>query len=241
MDLRPSQVDSARFGLRIGRVTLEDDDTTTAARLPAAFVASDLDVLVVRYPAAAVGHCARLLHPDVEVIHADTLLYFGGEADVVGTEGSPLALADDATVDAHLADAVRSIFAGYRNHYAANPRVDASRVAEGYVEWAEGHRGTPSEHVTALAVPEDGSLAAVAAYTTTPSELSIGLAGVAPHHRRRGVYQRLLDAVCTEGRARGIDRVVISTQSHNLGPQRAWARRGWLPEGAVQTVHLNRR
>jgi ribosomal protein S18 acetylase RimI-like enzyme len=240
MDLRPSQVDSARFGLRIGRTRLEDDDGSAATRLSAAFHASDLDVLIVRYPATAVGHFARLLQPGVEVIHADTLVYFGGDARAAGGGGPPLAPADEATLDVHLADAVRSIFAGYRNHYAANPRVDASRVVEGYVEWTEQHRNTPSAHVIALADPQDGSLAAVAAFTTSPSEISVGLAGVAPQHRRRGVYQRLLDAVSAEGHARGIDRVVISTQSHNLGPQRAWARRGWLPEGAVQTVHLCR-
>jgi ribosomal protein S18 acetylase RimI-like enzyme len=114
-------------------------------------------------------------------------------------------------------------------------------VVEGYVEWAGSHRASPTTSVTALEDADDGSIAAVAASTFSPSEASIGLAGVAPRFRRRGVYQRLLDAVAEEARSRGLDRVVISTQAHNLAPQRAWARRGCLPEAGVHTVHLGRR
>jgi GNAT superfamily N-acetyltransferase len=240
MDLHLSDVDSARFGLRIGRFSLGLEDTSVSP-LSAAFLASDLDLLVVRYPAAAVGHFAKLLHPELDVIHADTLLYFAGDTRPFGTDAPDLPVADGALVDTQLTTAVRTIFADYRNHYAANPAVDASLVVEGYVEWAEGHQAGSATAVVALEDPAGRSLAAVAAVTYAESEVEIDLAGVAPRFRRRGVYQQLLDAVVVTAAEGGIGRVVISTQAHNLGPQRAWARRGWLPSAAYQTVHLLRR
>jgi ribosomal protein S18 acetylase RimI-like enzyme len=234
-----SELDSARFGVPIGRVVMPADEQLPAD-LPRRFLASQLDVLVVRYPAAEVGAFAAMVQPGVAVIHADTLLYYGWRV----RGGPPTELPAGYTVASGplepslLADTTAAIFDGYRNHYAANPLVAAEQVVAGYVDWAGRHLGTSDAAV--LAIAHQGDLVAVAAVSFHGDELEIDLAGVVPAHRRRGIYDALLSLVEEEARRRSLAEVVISTQAHNLAPQRAWARRGWLPQGAFQTVHLVR-
>ncbi len=83
-----------------------------------------------------------------------------------------------------------------------------------------------------------GTLAAI---TIDGDTTEIDLAGVAPSHRGRGVYQQLLDKFARIGQSARCERMRISTQLSNLPPIRAWTRRGWLPEDIVETVHLIRR
>ncbi|MEU4832515.1 GNAT family N-acetyltransferase [Streptosporangium sp. NPDC023615] len=66
------------------------------------------------------------------------------------------------------------------------------------------------------------------------------LAGVVSRARGRGLYGHLLAAVEERVLARGGREVVISTQGHNTGVQRAWARYGFEPVHAFLTVHLIR-
>jgi GNAT superfamily N-acetyltransferase len=202
--------------------------------LTARFIDSDLDIVVVRVDASVVDAAARLTHPDVTVLHADTLVHFVGavgkpsrvdEARVLGD--------DDSTVVTGL---VPVIFEDYRNHYAANPLVAADDAIAGYAEWAAAHVGADGGFVLALGDP----ILALAAVTQGRGHTEIDLAGVHPEHRGHGLYQVLLDAVEVEAARASSDTIGISTQVHNRGAIRSWVRRGWNFDRADQTFHLVR-
>jgi GNAT superfamily N-acetyltransferase len=57
----------------------------------------------------------------------------------------------------------------------------------------------------------------------------------------RGRYAVLLAACAAEAHRRGLSRLIISTQVHNVRVQRAWARLGLRPFAAIETVHAVRR
>ncbi|MER5646560.1 GNAT family N-acetyltransferase [Streptosporangium sp. NPDC002524] len=85
----------------------------------------------------------------------------------------------------------------------------------------------------------DGILA-LATLADDDERTEILLAGVASRARGRGLYAHLLAAVEGRALARGAREVVISTQGHNTGVQRAWARYGFEPALTFLTVHLVR-
>ena len=75
----------------------------------------------------------------------------------------------------------------------------------------------------------------------TAGTTEILLAGIIRAARGRRRYAHLLAGVEEAARAHGAERLVISTQAHNAGVQRAWARYGFEPVGSVHTVHAVRR
>ncbi len=74
--LERSDVDSRRFGRNIGRTYLEDP--LGAGLVVTEFIASDLEILILRYEASHLSVFSDLVHDDVVVIHAGTLCYFEG-------------------------------------------------------------------------------------------------------------------------------------------------------------------
>jgi GNAT superfamily N-acetyltransferase len=246
MYMQLSELDSARFGLPIGRWTVAADEPLPSGFIEA-FVTSPLEVLVLRFSADRYEIPAQLAAQTgdtAQVMHADTLLHAGAPVRA-RSERSHDYPADDGYVvggpvrAAELEASVRDIFAEYTNHYASNPRTPAALVVDGYVEWALAHLDTDTAAVHTLCAP-DGEVAAVAAVSYRGATVEVNLAGVGYDHRRRRLYQRLLDEVEDAAAARGATTVTISTQAHNLPPQRAWAQRGWLPLRAVQTLHVVR-
>ena len=121
---------------------------------------------------------------------------------------------------------ITEIFAGYRDHYAANEHLDAELVAVGYAEWATSV-ATDAANVV-VAVCDDGSVVEGLAVVDTGGDVwDVVLAGVRPAARGRGAYGRLMADVMARARADGQRAVRISTQSHNLPVMRTWERLGW--------------
>ena len=241
MELTPSELDSSRFGLQIGRVRLAAAHPVPSD-LVARFLASRLDLLVLRHDASDVTvfhQLSQQLTGEARLLHADTLVHSAGDTTTATLRPLPhgYRVAEQDPTPEQLARAVRDMFAEYTNHYAANPRTPTALVVDGYVEWALGHLERDDAAIHALAHAAD--LAAVAAVSYAEG-VEIDLAGVTAAHRRKGLYQHLLDLTSVRAAARGVERVSISTQVHNLPPQRAWAQRGWLPVEAQQTLHLVR-
>jgi GNAT superfamily N-acetyltransferase len=135
---------------------------------------------------------------------------------------------------------VEEIFAGYRNHIAANPRLDPSLVPAGYADWSARHTDGRVPGDCYVLEDEAGLPLAFAAVAPAQDALIIDLAGVLPAHRRMGVYQRLLDLIEVEAAVRGLARVRISTQQGNGDAIRAWERRGWRATEKEWTAHVMR-
>lgn len=236
--LQRSTVDSRRFGRSIGRLSIAEQHTIDPSDIVSAFLASSLDILVLRYPAAHTSWHARLHGCGLVALHADTLLYFEGETQPLDAGALPpgLTAKDARSPDSMIVGSLTAeIFDGYTNHYTANPLLDGAAVVAGYEEWVIAHLDASQQQVTVLL--HDGHPIALAATTTTDS-MAIDLAGVAPADRGHGRYQALLRSVSARAHASGIGRITISTQAHNVAAMRAWSNLGWRPAVALETVHL---
>lgn len=235
----PSAAESARFGHEVERVTVGErwadalSPDELAAAVAAEVASSTARTIVLRYPARAVA-LARSLPATGRAVHpAGTLLYWEASTDdAVGDPAVRELVADDA--EAALA-VIADSFGGYVNHYAANPLIAPDAVTDGYREWAATTLASAGSRVFGIDV--DDVLAGVAT-VEAGDPWDILLAGMATGFQGRGLYPRLVRGVLAAAAADGRPRVVISTQSHNIAVQRAWARLGFVPMSAIETVHL---
>lgn len=250
-----SPAESARFGLGMARLTVGWDVRPdgpvvvgpVAEEVTRRLRGDDAEVVVVRYPASSLELASAVARSGRQVLPAGSLTYWStSSGEVARPEPVPgqevLALADlpggeverSAVVDAVVADA----FSGYGNHYAANPLLDPAAALAGYQEWAR--RSALADPHDALVLVLDGTVVGLATLVDSRSpdgHLEVLLAGLATAAQGRGRYASLLAAVARAARARGRRSVIISTQSHNVRVQRAWARAGLRPFAAVETVH----
>jgi len=237
--LEESAVDTRRFGRSIGRLVIAVGAVVEPAAIAQRFAESDLDTLVVRYPAQHTSWFAALSTEVVRPLHADNLIYFAGVTEPLPQQVDEPGLADASALDSGvLARLTREIFADYPNHYTANPFIDAGRVTAGYEEWVDRHLRAVGQDVIVLG--DAGELTGLAALTIDDN-VSVDLAGVAPSRRGRGLYETLLRIVSDRGFGSGAASVTISTQTHNTAPMRTWVTLGWKPVVTLETVHLIRR
>lgn len=224
----PSPLESARFGLRIGRWVPADVDEQVET--------ADFDVVIVRRPAEWADRWADLArHDGYTALHADTLVFWEWRDDGGDLGPAPQTASDD---DTHrLDELVRDVFERYQNHYASNPLLDPDAALEGYVEWATRTVATSGG---ALILTDDLGPTGFALVDWTADPPDVRLAGVCQRARRRGEYGKFMLATMWSARDRGSARLQISTQVQNVGVQRTWSRLGWRPFAAFDTVHLVR-
>lgn len=234
-----SDVESARFGIRVGRLVYSVGTRPSVSQVLVALSSEPVDLAILRYDAAHTSLAADLSAKCPLSWQADTLLYFskdlsGGDGDQTPTlmESRILGPGDVDLVD-HL---VRDIFAGYKNHYASNPYIEPSSIIDGYVEWAQ--TCLHGSQCGTILVSAERNVLALATVALDGPCADVELAGVMPAFRGRGVYQRLLDHVEAWSRERGAERLLISTQAGNAPPIRAWMRRSYRYEFALNTVHI---
>jgi RimJ/RimL family protein N-acetyltransferase len=257
-----SPAESDRFGVGIARVTVgaAADPSTRAALLSDALDETSADVVVVRYPAVAGDCAAASAAAGRDVLAAGALVYWAlapaGRPAHVDHPDLAVVGADEAGAPASLDEAVDSVvresFDGYANHYTFNPLLDDTAALAGYVDWAR--RATAPELSGSPVDTEVGTVVLVhreqpVGVATTSSgpesgggrHVEVLLAGVARRWQGRGWYATLLAGVASRAFDAGASRLVISTQVHNTRVQRAWARAGFEPFAAVETLHLVRR
>jgi hypothetical protein len=254
-----SPVETARFGVSIGRLTVGHDVPGHGAAydrasegLAAALGAADDDVLVVRYPAGAVGLGAVVTASGRSVIPGGALTYWGADADdIIGVSPSPTDVELDVVaasdlpgpveeVAAAVDDVIADSFAGYGNHYAANPLLDPVAALAGYQDWARRSLAAARNTVVLRKAGTPIGVATCVASLDGAEHLEILLAGLVCTAQGRGRYAALLVGCAAEARRRGLSRLIISTQVHNVRVQRAWTRVGLLPFACVETVHAVR-
>jgi GNAT superfamily N-acetyltransferase len=253
--LTSSSVESARFGVSMARLSVGYDVAATGAAFDEAandvadaLARTPYDVVVVRYPAQVIRLGAVVARSGRDVLPAGALTYWEVRAESLPTITDDDLAVEPATqlsgsaidVGRMLDDVIADSFAGYGNHYLANPLLDSDAALAGYQEWAR--RSLPGDRDALVLVGPDGPIGAatlVESHDGT-SHLEVLLAGLIPAAQGRGSYAVLLTACAGEARRRGLDRLIISTQVHNVRVQRAWARLGLRPFAAVETVHAVR-
>lgn len=237
--LKYSPLDSNRFGIRIERAHI-DAETSVAAAVEA-IRSSTADLIIARFNA---GMCAipnALLEAGETLIHADTLVYY--ETALPAHSGNAAANVRRAT-ETDL-KAIRSIASGafknYRAHYSANPLLSATKILDGYIEWAQS-RADPSNPSNDTWLVSVGEIAAgFATCDIQNGNVEIVLNAVHPSFERKGLYGTLLRHLLHHYSEAGMGSLKISTQIWNYTVQRQWARAGLLLTNAYDTYHIDRR
>lgn len=234
-------LDSQRFSVRVARLVIRRGEVDVDALLRAV-QDDDSSVIVARYPAEQHWIARVLADSGRTLLPAGGLIYWAAPVPAdssptpaVGVDVVPVAAVTD-DVRALVEDLVREIFADYGTHYRVNPAFDPRGILDGYVEWALSCLDDPDCSI--LVVRDQGTAAGIATLAANGPQRDVQLAGIRPSHQGRGIYAALLDGCRQDARRHGAERLVISTQSHNTRVQRAWARAGWLPIDAFETVHL---
>jgi len=243
---RPSPLETQRFGCTVARVTIGPGEVD-GADLVAALDARDEQVLIVRYDAArlplggVLAGCARAVVP------AGALTYWQAALPLPVADRAPDAALTVTPADrlhpesreattAVIREVVRDSFRGYGNHYTANPLLDDDAALDGYEEWAL--RTLADDPAEVLVLSHGDTPVGVATLETAADHVEILLAGLTTASQGQGWYGTLLAACAEVALQRGLARLVISTQVHNIRVQRAWARAGLRPFAAIETVHL---
>jgi RimJ/RimL family protein N-acetyltransferase len=239
--LADSAVESARFGLGVSRLTI-GPGTVDAGEFAALVAGSGADVLVVRYDAgrqevpALLAATARAVLPAGALTYWEKPLEHGAGRAPARTTVVPSGQLGREAAEAAVREVVHSSFADYGNHYTADPLLDRDAALAGYEEWATGSLARASDDVLVQTV--EGACVGVATLERAADHVEVLLAGLVPSAQGRGLYGDLLAAVEEWALERGLTRLVISTQVHNVRVQRAWARAGLRPFASVETVHL---
>lgn len=255
-----SPVESARFGVSMSRLTVGRDscaggrpglgsEQSLAREVTDLLQADPADVVVVRYPAESLALAAAVARSGRQVLAAGSLTYWSAATGditsptpVPGLEVDSLSrLPDEAERVAVVEVVVADSFSGYGNHYAANPLLDPDAALAGYQEWARRSAlANPDDALVLLLDRRVVGLATLLDSEAPDAHVEVLLAGLTADAQGRGRYGTLFAGIVRAARARGRREVVISTQSHNVRVQRAWARLGLRPFAAVETVHAVR-
>jgi len=235
LTVRPSVDAAKRFGVSIDRISVSASAGTPLAEVLAAVEKSTADVIVLRYPARETTWFSALTSGPRQALLADTVVFWSLPVGK-GRRPAPLAgfaaqvepTADEVLVD----DVVADVFGDSGNHYCANPVFDRTAALAGRQDWAR--RRIAATGAVVLRGP-DRRVLALASLDQQRSWTEIQLAGVVPAEQGRGRYGHLLSAIEDAATTR---RLVVSTQAHQTGIQRVWARYGFEPVHNLLTVHL---
>ena len=238
----PSALESQASGRSVGRISIWPAGSLEPSVARSLILGSGMDVVVVRCAAEDTELVVGLQCDELVLLQADTLLYFeASTAQIVAPSSGSLETL--STADAQVVDElVGAVFAGYRNHWSADPVFGAIDVTRSYRDWAQRCLDGRSHVALLCFITQTGQPAGFCMVDEQdPNVSDVLLAGVVPTQRRQGAYQQMMLAVIDRARSQGRATVAISTQAANVGVMRAWCRVGMLPTIALNTLHAVRR
>lgn len=231
-----SQLDSDRFGIRAARAQI------TSETLPLVLEYCDAERINLLIARCRTDDLPALQRAETEGFFlTDTLVYYAFD---IARKQIPQAAAA-CTVRAFRSgdtDDIRQVataaFKGYMGHYHTDPRLDPRKCDEAYASWAE-RSCVPGLAADAVLVAEwNGQIAGFGTLrANSPAEAEGLLFAVAPEHQRRGICGSLMIASLEWSRARGANRMIISTQITNVAMQKVWCRMGFEPMHSYYTLH----
>lgn len=241
-----SSFESARFDCSVSRLVVGQRRERRAADeliVTRQLQESTDDLVICRWPGERAEFAAAAIRSSRVLLPADMLVYWEAPAadfDPAGLLGeSPVSFHRATSATRDTADLLSTIisdsFAGYGNHYAANPCLDDGLALQGYIEWAQRVFAESPENVILM---HDGEQPiGIATMSRDGDDLEIELAGLVAKYQGQGLYGALLAAIRGHAMNSGCSRVIISTQTHNVRVQRAWVKAGFKPFATVATVH----
>jgi len=225
--------------MRVFRARLEGLDVD---RLRSAIFDVRADLVICRAPAHRLPELAGLQLLGMPFVVADTLVHYSRDLQApppAPPDSAGLEYAEAGSDDAgEVGDLVRRIFAGYVNHYAANPLLGRSDLLEGYAEWATGYLGAAPGRRLWLALRSGKPIGLAACRYDADAAEGI-LFGVLPEAAGGGVYRNLIRFTAADAAGRGLRTMGTSTQVHNFAVQKVWASEGFVMRAAEVTFHVN--
>jgi len=231
-----SEIDSARFGLRIARAQV------TAANLAQVMdycAAERIDLLIARCATSELATAQKMEASGFLLM--DTLVYYSFDLtkrtipeDVPRARVREIAPGDQDGVE-RVASAA---FQGYYGHYHADPRLDPKKCDEGYVSWATRSCASREVAKEVLVAEYNQNLVGFATLRlNSPAEGEGVLFGVAPEAQGMGIYRSFMVGGMQWCKAQQVKRMVVSTQVTNVAVQKVWCRVGFEPAHSYYTFH----
>jgi len=211
-------------------------DTLDPQSLQEQIRSNRVDLAICRVPAICLSGLPELEMP---YLVGDILVHYA--LDLRARGPAILRFPDLEAVEATPADMgrvralIRETFAGYVNHYSANPTLDRDAVLEGQVEWGTGFLENPS----LLLFSRKGEVVAWLAFAELYPEVKPILGGVCPAARGSGFYLDTIRYAINSALERRCKVMHVSTQIHNLAVQKAWVDEGMRMWKAEVTFHVN--
>jgi len=243
--LEASARETERFGLRVARLTVPIGCRRDDHELAAMCESAPFELIFVRAPITRAGLGAELSRAAGREIRAvETLVYF--EWDLAQPSSAPPQQSfriESVVSFASLRSLIEESFAGYRNHYSANPLLSAAVTVDAYVEWAQTLLQGSSSRLLAACDESSGNPIGfvLSSVDSDARSAEVVLNGVSPKRQREGVYAGLMTATAQRLRAEdGVLRLVISTQSTNFAVIEAWKKLGLRESLRLNTFHFSR-
>ncbi len=239
MRLYIDKVEVARFGRRMARLRLTEDDTAvTAAGIVELCRAERVEMLTLRVPTDRFVLVQDLEEHEFRLM--DCLVYYEVPTDDLPRveplgfeirEGNP---ADTKEVCA----VAEACFTDYFSHYHADPRLDRTKVSEAFIDWARRSCTDRTVAATVFLPVVDGRIAGFATMRRNSETEGEGvLFGVHPDFSGIGIYGKLIDRGKQWCGENGMTRMVVSTQLDNRRVQRSWTNRGFRLYQSLFTFH----
>ncbi len=123
------------------------------------------------------------------------------------------------------------------SRFFADSRVPRDRARELYATWIRRSRRGELADAVLVAESEGRASAYITGAVEAPGHGSIGLLGVGPAARNRGVAQVLVNGMLQHLCNRGVRLVSVVTQGQNIAAQRVYQRCGFLTRSVKLWYH----
>jgi GNAT superfamily N-acetyltransferase len=233
LQVDPSPHESACFGARIVRIEVATPAEAAASAEACAAAGADLAVATSRADRPEV--VAQLVQTGWEL--TDTLMRLEGPA-CPEPSLSPLKRRHATPADRDTIGAMAvSAFTNHFSHYAADDRLDASRIPYAYADWARRLCCEPDDTTTML-LYESGELVAFSACRLLSSGVGeVLLTAVGAGHRGQGIGRRVTaDSAAWLG-GEGVETVVAVAGVTNVRALRELIHAGLRPRHASYVFH----
>lgn len=239
MELRFSQIESDRFGIRIGRAD-SLTDPNELAELREFITRHKLQCVIARCSSKAVSLIHALEAEGFQLMEGRIRYIY---SDLITASDFTTKLPDNAVVrmfsaNDNLEPIVRSSYAGYKGHYHHNPLFKNTDCDDTYVDWALRSAADTSANNYCSVIEKSGALLGFATGAVAADQTFIGgLLGVDPQQRKQGYAAALHHHRLQWCKDKGINSVIVPTSLNNWTYQNLLAKIGYTILDSDFTFH----
>jgi ribosomal protein S18 acetylase RimI-like enzyme len=237
-----SKPDSNRFDINIHRANIE---TINQNEIYQYIYSNKVDLLILRTPVGNKPEQFLLQKVGYQVLHVDTLVYYfsalNKTTNLTLRNRLDFVQISDQNVNI-LNEIVPEIFSDYKNHYFSNPRLDKTKILEGYIEWAKSYVSNKENDKISWVANLNGVCVgfATCTFNDEKKECEGILYGVLPKYSGKGIYTDLIKFTQEYFKNKDFIIMWVSTQIQNFAVQKTWLNQSFILKKAFDTYHINK-